>query len=572
MRLLLRVLRYGKQPPMKTLEHRFDSLGGSIGRAVDNDFYLPDESKFVSRHHCKIEYIAHERRFRLTDLGSNASKVAGQSVGNGKSAYLANGSALMIGDYELQVMVEEGIAVAPVPTPQIPANALDFGFQATPSQHLQPNNNDLLGLPPSSSDSLGHSSRLQDPLAGASILNIGNNIGSLGGNFLGGAFDPLGDMVPPLPGAYQGAEHDHLAAQHMPYMAPKLAPKHIPDILPMPASALPSAGLTTQIPDDIDWLAPMPIAAPAPPIVVPVVPSSEPIVSNVPIVPIAPDASASISHPPLPDNFDPLGTIMGAGLPVVMSAVMPAVPPAPAPTLAPVMPVAVSAPMSAPAPVVVPVAAPAAVIPVTPVPPVPQQAQPDVMEALLRGLGIPDLKFKGSDAELAELVGKMLHCAVGGTMGVLMARSMTKREIRVEATVLTQKNNNPMKFFPNPEQAIAQMLTNAWAGYLPGERAMNDAFDDLKAHELATIAGMRAALAGVLERFDPAAIEARLDVPTVMDKMLAANRKAKMWDHLLALYRQMSSEADDDFQRLFGEKFAIAYEEQTTRLRMSRKL
>ena len=56
-----------------------------------------------------------------------------------------------------------------------------------------------------------------------------------------------------------------------------------------------------------------------------------------------------------------------------------------------------------------------------------------------------------------------------------------------------------------------------------------------------------------------------------MDKMLSSNRKAKMWDRLVELFQDMSREADDDFQRLFGETFGEAYEEQVERLRLARR-
>ena len=39
---------------------------------------------------------------------------------------------------------------------------------------------------------------------------------------------------------------------------------------------------------------------------------------------------------------------------------------------------------------------------------------------------------------------------------------------------------------------------------------MRDAFDDLRAHQLGVMAGMRAALEGVLQRFDPAQLEGKL--------------------------------------------------------------
>jgi type VI secretion system FHA domain protein len=195
----------------------------------------------------------------------------------------------------------------------------------------------------------------------------------------------------------------------------------------------------------------------------------------------------------------------------------------------------------------------------------------EVLQALLRGLGLPHLKLSRPGPEVAETVGAMLREATAGTIDVLMARAMTKKESRIDMTMLSARANNPLKFFPNADGALSQMLNNSMAGYMPPVQAMASAFDDLRAHELAVIAGMRAALAAVLHRFDPVEIERRLDVPTVMDKMLSANRKAKMWDRLVALYGEIAREADDDLQRLFGEKFSEAYEEQVVRLRQAKK-
>jgi FHA domain-containing protein/type VI secretion system protein len=150
-----------------------------------------------------------------------------------------------------------------------------------------------------------------------------------------------------------------------------------------------------------------------------------------------------------------------------------------------------------------------------------------------------------------------------------MARALTKKESRIDMTMLAVRANNPLKFFPHAEGALTQMLTGGMAGYMDPVAAMAGAFDDLRAHELAVIAGMRAALGAVLHRFDPAQVEARLAVPTVMDKMLASHRKAKLWDRLVLLYDDIAREADDDLQRLFGEKFSQAYEEQVARLRQA---
>jgi type VI secretion system FHA domain protein len=257
----------------------------------------------------------------------------------------------------------------------------------------------------------------------------------------------------------------------------------------------------------------------------------------------------------IPDDYDPLADFLP---PRVQAAPAPVIPPAPLPAEPPAMPVP-AAPPPPPAPVQAPRATGATA------------ADDPVIQALMRGLGLSELNTKRSAEDIAELAGAMLREATAGTMGVLMGRAMTKRESRLDMTMISAAANNPLKFFPDADSALTQMVNGTMPGYMQPARAFANAFDDLKAHELAIMAGMRAALEGVLARFDPAAIEARLQVPTVMDKMLAANRKAKMWDRMVELYTQMASEADSDFQRLFGEAFGKAYEEQVARLRQARR-
>jgi type VI secretion system FHA domain protein len=266
-----------------------------------------------------------------------------------------------------------------------------------------------------------------------------------------------------------------------------------------------------------------------------------------PFVP-APAVPVSSGGFSIPADYDPLADFFAA----------PVVPPAPSPV--PAAPAAPAAPALAPAPAPAPAAPPATIA-----------GDDAVLQALLRGLGLPELQLQRPAVEVAELVGALLREATAGTMDVLMARAMTKKESRIDMTMLSVRANNPLKFFPHAEGALTQMLTGAMAGYMAPQDAMAGAFDDLRAHELAVIAGMRAALGAVLHRFDPAQIESRLAVPSVMDKMLASNRKAKMWDRLVELYGEIAREADDDLQRLFGEKFSEAYEDQVARLRRAKQ-
>ena len=101
---------------------------------------------------------------------------------------------------------------------------------------------------------------------------------------------------------------------------------------------------------------------------------------------------------------------------------------------------------------------------------------------------------------------------------------------------------------------------------MPPLDAMKDAYDDLRSHQIATMAGMRAALAGVLLRFTPERLEQRLTQRSVLDSVLPLNRKAKLWNLFSDLFEDISKEAEDDFHTLFGREFLRAYEAQIDQL------
>jgi FHA domain-containing protein/type VI secretion system protein len=203
--------------------------------------------------------------------------------------------------------------------------------------------------------------------------------------------------------------------------------------------------------------------------------------------------------------------------------------------------------------------------------PVPATTNAATFQALLEGLRLDASRAPNlAEPEFARLIGAMLRESLRGTMAVLRARAMTKREARLDTTMIVARDNNPLKFFPDVDSALAQMLTGRSAGYLPPDEAVRSAFDDIEAHELAVLAGMRAALANVLGRFNPASIEAEMKDPGALEKMLS-NRKAKLWDLFVELQGAVAREADHDFQKLFGSAFNDAYEAQIEALHAARK-
>jgi type VI secretion system FHA domain protein len=545
MPIILSVYTYRNAAPAQALTRRFDRLGGAIGRAPGNDLVLDDPGKYISRLHARVEY--RDDAFWLVDVGSNPSLVNDRPVGAGRPVRLEDGDRVTIGDYQLLASVEsEATAFMPAapaavssPLPTSPLQVAPAPAAVTPELPVNPD----------------------DSLASAGILDVG-------GDPLSPSFDPLGlnlfgspapAAAPSVP-AWRGAESDHVPPEQLPFAPPPHMPQSVSQ--PAPASHFapppvvaqpqPQAIPSMAIPDDYD-----PLADFLPPRVqaVPALPPAPPVAQVPPAMP-ADEAEATAFAPAAPAVMP----VPAAPPPLAELAPEPEPEPEPAPAFAP--PSAAAVP---PAPAPAPAAAPA-----------PRAAggkavDDPVIQALMRGLGLTELSTKRSAEEIAEMAGAMLREATSGTMGVLMGRAMTKRESRLDMTMIGAAANNPLKFFPDADSALTQMMGGTMPGYMAPPRAFANAFDDLKAHELAIMAGMRAALAGVLERFDPAAIEARLQVPTVMDKMLASSRKAKMWDRMVELYTQMASEADSDFHRLFGEAFGKAYEEQVALLRQARR-
>jgi FHA domain-containing protein len=127
-------------------------------------------------------------------------------------------------------------------------------------------------------------------------------------------------------------------------------------------------------------------------------------------------------------------------------------------------------------------------------------------------------------------------------------------------TVIVSKDNNPLKFSPNVETALAQLLVPKGKGFMPPLRAVADAYEDLRSHQQGFMEGMRSALAVVLSRFDPHELEQRMAAHSMVGSILPTTRKAKLWDSFGDLYGEITKEAEGDFHTLFGQEFLRAYQ------------
>jgi type VI secretion system FHA domain protein len=193
--------------------------------------------------------------------------------------------------------------------------------------------------------------------------------------------------------------------------------------------------------------------------------------------------------------------------------------------------------------------------------------------AFLEGAGLSDKDVPAADAEaFLRQSGMLVRAAVEGAMALLAARATAKKELRAEErTMVASRDNNPLKLMSDPQEVLAFLFDSnkdRTGGFLEPVQAVSDAFEDLRVHEVALFAGMRAALLGAIQRFDPKALEAELEKKS---GSLGLNRKAKLWELFAGYQEKLAREAGDDFNKVFGREFMGTYMEQVKRLRGSRQ-
>jgi type VI secretion system protein len=195
------------------------------------------------------------------------------------------------------------------------------------------------------------------------------------------------------------------------------------------------------------------------------------------------------------------------------------------------------------------------------------------LEAFLTGLGTGELPSDPQgQVRIMRASGLLLRAMTEGLMRVMMGRTSFKSELRLEMTAIQSTKNNPFKFSVDPEDALAHLLFRPSRGFLHPLDATHEAFDDIQCHEMAMIAGLRAALRALLARMDPAKLEKRFQERSLVDNLMPMARKAKCWDLFTTTYEEISADAADDFLHLFKDAFTAAYEEQATRLKQAKSL
>jgi type VI secretion system FHA domain protein len=180
---------------------------------------------------------------------------------------------------------------------------------------------------------------------------------------------------------------------------------------------------------------------------------------------------------------------------------------------------------------------------------------------LLRGAGLSEQDLS---PQMMQDLGKVLRVVVEGVMDVLRARAEIKSQFRLPLTRIQSADNNPLKHSPNVESALHTLLVQKNPGFLSAVQAFEDAFADIRNHQMAMLEGVRVAFESMLQSFDPKELEKGFERAA---KRGFGSAKSKYWDLYMDRFAQLSGDADDTFRRLFGDVFGEAYEKQLERLK-----
>jgi len=183
--------------------------------------------------------------------------------------------------------------------------------------------------------------------------------------------------------------------------------------------------------------------------------------------------------------------------------------------------------------------------------------------AFLRGAGLDRATRLDVDPALMEHLGALLRAMTEGTLDLLRTRAVAKRNIRAENTRILRGRNNPLKFAPDAAEALPLLVTRQnWTGFLEPVEAVRDAHRDLQVHQVAMMAGMRAAVFELVSRLGPEATELAEGPAQGLAQSIPALRDAALWRRHQLDHEHMLTHLDDVLDMAFGREFLKAYEAQ----------
>jgi type VI secretion system protein ImpI len=180
--------------------------------------------------------------------------------------------------------------------------------------------------------------------------------------------------------------------------------------------------------------------------------------------------------------------------------------------------------------------------------------------AFLVGAGVASAQGDDRTAEaFLEDAGRMFARLADGLRELLAVRAIIKDQAGIDRTRISATLNNPLKLAGNRREAVSALLGKPEAGYLAPLAAIDAGFRDLKAHELAVLDGVQAAVDELLALFNPEALERNLDGAGLLANLLQGGRRARLWELYQERYEEIAKAARSRFMGRLDEAFRSGY-------------
>lgn len=497
-------------PSLQGTSMSFGTSGGTIGRAGDNDWVLPDPNRYTSSRHAAFKLDGDQ--FVIVDMSTNGTfhNTPERLIGKNRTAPLASGDRLFIGEFVLAVEVEtEASSVTEEDEDDDDLLPPSDGEPEAPHTDTTPS--------VSERDEFDSLLDPRDPPDTSSSLDSDDD--EL-------PFAASGRGLGPL-----DLDDDESEAEAESSESSAAGLSQSPEREYFSAPGLSSEKASDDIPDEWDALLTGFFEPP-----------SKPSRSN-------DDGAQPSSASPSPAEEEAVSGNKPSPAEDDESRQRPVTAPEPEPAPRPEPPRRPSPPRPQQKSASTPAAARTSA------------GDAEFVAALMQELGIGDLSHAVDADDFAQQVGKVVRLVGEGLMQLLASRADIKNEFRIDQTRISSSRNNPLKFSPSIEEAMRRVFVERDApGFISGAEAFELALNDLRAHQVAILAAVQGAIESVIRQFNPEELERKLKKLSPLSASAPLIREAKCWNLFTAHYEEMASSLRHDAKRMFVQEFAEAYE------------
>ena len=185
------------------------------------------------------------------------------------------------------------------------------------------------------------------------------------------------------------------------------------------------------------------------------------------------------------------------------------------------------------------------------------------VQAFCRGAGLDASTLTPEAQAMLPLVaGQLLREAVVGLNDILRARATGAVAAAVAAVPVAAGNSsNPLRSSTSIEQALQRLFEAHGRLFAGPVDSMRDVLQDMRDHETALAAGMRAGLDSVLGQLAPANVADQFEQGRARQLAPGQDPRPRYWEHYSEFYRLLTQQAagSEEMPRSFTEAFEVEY-------------